>query len=213
MTFRPTFRPSFRPLAFALALMSISMAVPSCATVPPGTPPTPATNLEACSDAAVDAGAKAILGEIMSALSTGNYVAALADLAARFGGPEVVCGVNYVVQEIQSKLAASPPGAVDPVLASEAARGQAYLKSHPTADAGVPVSLLRREASHLSYAYAGETVSAASARCISACAGKPSIGSPGSACSCWWAKLKTAHGVGTWLPARDLPGAGMVAAR
>lgn len=105
----------------------ILFATLSCATVPPGTPATPVSTFYACSDTAMKTAANGILGAVATALATGNPEAALATLAASTSAAEVLCGVQLVVAELQTKASA------DKLAATELANGEAYLKAHAPA--------------------------------------------------------------------------------
>lgn len=48
------------------------------------------------------------------------------------------------------------------------------------------------------FAYAGENVGAAAARCARDCGTSAAIGSPGASCLCWRPNVKTPHGIGVW---------------
>lgn len=118
-------------LPFLLALLSVFMAVPACTTTgtpTPTNPGSPGTTFTNCSDAAGQAAAQQIVPQVIQALATGNYVGALATLAATYGQAEVVCAVQLAVNEIQTRLDHTPAAsAPDPLLVTEHANGTAWL--------------------------------------------------------------------------------------
>lgn len=90
-------------LLIALAGLCACCAHPAA----PAGGPTPVGTFVHCSgDAATHAG-NYIVGEVTTALITGNYAAELADLAKRFGAEEVSCAVDLVVAEFNVKAARS----------------------------------------------------------------------------------------------------------
>lgn len=108
-----------------LALVVLTLLL-GCATVPPGTPATPVTTFDACSTAALTTASEGILGEVTTALATGDYEAELAILATKYTVAEVTCAVQLAVTELQTKAAAG----TDKLAATELANGQAYLAAH-----------------------------------------------------------------------------------
>jgi hypothetical protein len=111
-----------------LALIVLTLLL-GCATVPPGTPATPVTTFDACSNTALKTAAQSILGAVTSALATGDPEGALAVLAGQTSAAEVLCAVQLVVAELQTKAEA------DALAAKELAAGQAYLTKHTPAPA------------------------------------------------------------------------------
>jgi hypothetical protein len=113
-----------------LALVVLTLLI-GCATVPPGTPATPVSTFDACSDTALKTAAEGILGQVATALATADYATALATLAATYTTAEVTCAVQLAVSELQTKAAA----ATDKLAATELANGQAWLTAHTPAAA------------------------------------------------------------------------------
>lgn len=107
---------------FAVALL-LCLSL-SCATTNPNGTPTPIGTFDACSDTALKTAAEGILGQIATALSTGDYEAQLAILVGQTSAAEVLCGVQLAVNEFTSKAA------VDSLAAFELANGKSYLAAH-----------------------------------------------------------------------------------
>ncbi len=103
-------------LRWLLLLAGLVAACAKCATVPPGAPPTPVTTFAGCTSDALRAASEGILGEVTTALATGDYVSALAQLATTFGTAEVGCAVDLVIAEFKQKAARSPDAQVALVL-------------------------------------------------------------------------------------------------
>lgn len=99
-------------LLIALAGLCACCAHP---TNPPA-PTTPVGTFEHCTSAALTATAQHILGDVTTALVTGGYVLALADLATRFGTAEVGCAVDLVIAEFNVKASRSDDAQVAAVL-------------------------------------------------------------------------------------------------
>lgn len=102
----------------------LALSIAACATVPPGTPGTPVSTFDACSDTAISNAAKGILGAVTSALATGDPEGQLAILAGTYTAAEVLCAVQLVVAELKTKADA------DPLAAKMLANGNAYLAKH-----------------------------------------------------------------------------------
>lgn len=104
----------------------LAAVLSACATVPPGSPPTPVSTFDTCSSTALKTAAEGILGQVTTALATGDYEAELAILAAKYTTAEVICAVQLAVDEFKAKAAAG----TDKLAATELANGQAYLQAH-----------------------------------------------------------------------------------
>jgi hypothetical protein len=78
------------------------------------------------SDALTKAG-QGILGRVMTALATGDYVGQLAVLATQFGVAEVGCAVDLAIAELHGMHTASP----DPMVATMLERAQAWRGANP----------------------------------------------------------------------------------
>lgn len=109
------------PAAFLLALLSVSMAVPACHPSP--NPTTPGGAFVDCTRAAVKDSAQGLLGNVATALATGDYAAELAKLIGRFGRDEVTCAVQFFVDSLHRKAA------YDALAATELKNGEAWLKA------------------------------------------------------------------------------------
>lgn len=93
----------------------------ACATTGTG----PVATFDNCSSAAGQAAASGLLGQVTTALATGDYEAELAKLVATYGAAEVICAVQLAVAELQKKAASN-----DPLVGVELTNGNAYLKAH-----------------------------------------------------------------------------------
>lgn len=111
-------------MKLSAAILVLFLAVAACATVPPGTPATPGSTFDACSDTALKTAAEGILGAVTSALATNDPEGQLAILVGTYTAAEVLCAVQLAVAELQKKAAA------DPLAAKELTAGQAYLAKH-----------------------------------------------------------------------------------
>jgi hypothetical protein len=109
-----------------LALVFVFCSAWSCATVPPGTPPTPGTTFDACSSDVLK-GAEGILGTVAVDLLSQDYVSLLATLGASVGMPELKCAVALATADFQKKAARSN----DVEVTVGAARGAAWLAANP----------------------------------------------------------------------------------
>lgn len=90
-----------------------------------GTSPTTAFG-HCTSDALAKAG-QGLLGRVMTALATGDYVNQIAALATSFGADEVGCAVDLAIAELTGQHAASPDKQVSVMLT----RARAWRGSHP----------------------------------------------------------------------------------
>lgn len=70
-------------------------------------PVTPATTFGHCTTTALSTAAEGILGEVTTALATGDYVTAVSNLATKFGAAEVGCAIDLVIAEFTAKAARS----------------------------------------------------------------------------------------------------------
>lgn len=80
-----------------------------------------------CATDALRAAANGILGRVMTALSTGDYVNQIAALATEVGAAEVGCAVDLAIAELSGQHAASP----DKQVATMLRRAQAWRKANP----------------------------------------------------------------------------------
>lgn len=106
------------------AALVFFLALAGCATTNSNGTPTPIGTFDACSDTALKTAAEGILGQIATALSTGDYEAQLAILVGQTSAAEVLCGVQLAVNEFGAKAA------VDSLAAFELANGKSYLAAH-----------------------------------------------------------------------------------
>lgn len=100
----------------------------SCATVPTsdgGVSPT--TAYGHCATQALTQAAEGILGDVTTALATGNYESAIAALAIQVGGAEVGCAVDLLMAQFTTKAARTDDAFVGTVLA----HAQAWRQEHP----------------------------------------------------------------------------------
>jgi hypothetical protein len=86
----------------------LALALAGCPPAGNGPTPTPIGTFGHCSSAAVRNTAEGILGDVVTALATGDYVAALAKLGAKFGAAEVGCAVDLAIAEFSAKAQRSP---------------------------------------------------------------------------------------------------------
>jgi hypothetical protein len=105
--------------AFAL---NLAIGAASCAH----TPPTVTAFGHCVTDALREAG-NSVLGRVMTALATGDYVGELAKLGALFGGDVVGCAVDLAISQLTGMHAASP----DPIVATMLERAQAFRGANP----------------------------------------------------------------------------------
>jgi len=78
-----------------------------------------------CTDQGVWNIANGLQGDIATALSTGDYEAAIANLVAKFTVNEVKCAIEIFIGGNGRKASA------DQLVGQEISRAQAYLKAHP----------------------------------------------------------------------------------
>lgn len=105
--------------------LALSLGLSGCATT--GTPSPGVTAFGHCTTDALKKASQGILGDVMTALATGDYVAELAKLATQFGGDEVGCAVDLAIAQLAGQRAASP----DPVVATMLAHAQAWRGANP----------------------------------------------------------------------------------
>lgn len=98
----------------------------ACATVPPGTPPTPGTTFDACS-ADVLKGAEALVGQVATDLLTENYEALILTLGGGVLTPELRCAVQLAVADFSAKAERSN----DVEVTIGATHGRMFLAAHP----------------------------------------------------------------------------------
>lgn len=96
--------------------------VASCAHTSP-----PVTAFGHCTTAALMKSSQGILGNVMTALATGQYVGELAQLATTFGAAEVGCAVDLAIAELRDQASAGNDAQVVLMLS----RGQAWRGSNP----------------------------------------------------------------------------------
>lgn len=87
-----------------LVLLAVLAGCPKGGTPVPGTP-TPIQALGHCTTDALRHASEGIIGELTTALVTGDYVAAVAELAGKFGVDEVGCAIDLVISEFSAKAA------------------------------------------------------------------------------------------------------------
>lgn len=63
----------------------------------------PVTTFGNCTTDALRTASESILGDVTSALATGDYTTALANLATQFGSAEVGCAVDLIIAEFTTK--------------------------------------------------------------------------------------------------------------
>lgn len=80
-----------------------------------------------CTSDAIRKAGNSLLGRVMTALATGDYVAELAKLAAQLGADEVGCGVDLAIAQLKGMHAYSP----DPVVRVMLERAQAWRGANP----------------------------------------------------------------------------------
>jgi hypothetical protein len=107
---------------FNAVLLASALALFACATVPP-----PVTAFGHCTSAAMRNTSQGIVGHVMTALATGDYVAELAKLAGKFGGDLVGCAVDLVIAELTDQAHASS----DPIVSTLLDRAQAWRGANP----------------------------------------------------------------------------------
>lgn len=116
---------TLRKLSF-LALFAVFFAVPGCIKNGP-TPNTPVGAFEHCSSDALRASSEGILGEVTTALATGDFEAQLIALAAKFTPSEVGCAVDLAISEFTKKAARSDDTQVAVILV----HAKAFRAEHP----------------------------------------------------------------------------------
>lgn len=111
------------------ALVILAGLCCSCATTAhaPDGGASPVTTFGHCSSEALTHAAAGILGRVMTALSTGDYVGQLAAIATEVGAGEVGCAVDLAIAELSGMHAASP----DAQVATMLSRAQAWRGSNP----------------------------------------------------------------------------------
>lgn len=103
-------------------LLALALSVTSCAHASP-----PVGTFGHCTDAALTDASRGILGDVVTALATGNYVAELAGLTTQFGAAEVGCAVDLAIAEFTAKAARSDDTEVAVILT----HAQAWRGSNP----------------------------------------------------------------------------------
>ena len=99
--------PGDGPKAAIVLLLGLALGLTSCAKNPPGAPPTPVGTFGHCTTEALRTASEGILGDVTTALATGDYVSAVNALAVRFGTAEVGCAIDLVIAEFRAKAARS----------------------------------------------------------------------------------------------------------
>lgn len=111
-------------------LLASTISVSSCKTgaSPDGGGGTPiVSTVIDCAEKATHIAALNILDDASAALATGNWEAALADLALRWGQAAVSCAVQQITSDSAHAFQASS----DQLEGLKASRGRAYLAAHP----------------------------------------------------------------------------------
>lgn len=85
-----------------------------------------------CAEAGVHNAAVGLIDDVASALATGDYMSALADLVKRFGEGAIDCAVSEVAGT------AGKHAALDPLEADKARRARAWLASRPVTLSSLP---------------------------------------------------------------------------
>lgn len=93
-------------LRLLIALAGLCAACATTATPDGGT--SPATTFGHCTTDALKKSGEGLLGQVMTALATGDYVSALAQLGTTFGTAEVGCAVDLAVAELHGLHGAAP---------------------------------------------------------------------------------------------------------
>jgi len=103
-------------------------ACPPATTTPTGNTagggPTPVQTFDACSEKVIQDKGIGLLGLVAQATLGGDYMGALATLAAKYGEPEVLCAVQLFVDTMQRKAA------MDATAMSQREHAKAYLAKH-----------------------------------------------------------------------------------
>jgi hypothetical protein len=127
---------SIAALLTGLGLLAVVLAgcppTPPVVVSPPSAdggimPPTPVATFGHCTTDALRTTGEGLLPAALTAVSTGNYVAELAALAAKFGQAEVSCAVDLLVGELSKRAARSN----DALTALQLARAQNYRLARP----------------------------------------------------------------------------------
>lgn len=92
-----------KPMPFLLALISIWMAVPSCAGRVPG----PVTDFGQCLSDSVAPQVAAILADVAAALESHDYMALLANIGRRAGFSIVDCAVSQLLGRARGRYEAT----------------------------------------------------------------------------------------------------------
>jgi hypothetical protein len=109
-----------------LVLVVVLASAFRCATVPPGTPPTPGSTFDACS-ADVLKGAEALVGQVATDLLTQNYESLILTLGGGVLTPELRCAVQLAVADFSKKAEMSN----DVEMTIGATHGRMFLAAHP----------------------------------------------------------------------------------
>lgn len=113
----------------ALAILVFALAVSGCtltkAPVDGGT--TPGVAFGHCTSSALTTSAEGILGDVTTALATGDYVGGVAALATKFGTAEVGCAIDLVIAEFSAKASRTNDAQVGVILA----HAQSIRKDNP----------------------------------------------------------------------------------
>lgn len=88
----------------------------------------PVTTFGHCTTEALNKAGQALLGDVMTAIATSDYVGELGTLVAKFGGEEVACAVDLAIAELGGALTRSPDEAM---LSKMLEHAQAWRGAHP----------------------------------------------------------------------------------
>lgn len=112
-----------------LLLLGIGFALQACtltkAPVDGGT--TPGAAFGHCTSSALTTSAEGILGDVTTALATGDYVGGVAALATKFGTAEVGCAIDLIIAEFSAKASRTDDAQVGVILA----HAQSIRKDNP----------------------------------------------------------------------------------
>lgn len=113
-------------IAILLVGLAGAGSIVACATVPPGGTPTPFQAFTGCTTKALTTASEGILADVTTALATADYEAGIADLALKFGGPEIGCAVSLIEAQFSARAARTNDAETGVV----AAHASAWMAAH-----------------------------------------------------------------------------------
>jgi hypothetical protein len=103
-------------------LVALAGFVCACAHASP-----PVATFGHCTTAALEEAGKGLVGRVMTALATADYVEQLGALSVQFGAAELGCAVDLAIAELHVKASRSD----DHLVATMLGRAQAWREANP----------------------------------------------------------------------------------